>query len=196
MKMYRQNFRKGKLVTEIGSKLFSKSYSKAKEKMYKSLGLGDDYKKAKTADRKSKSFMDVSDPAEKTLENKAKKKLGIKSKDVFSLNDEMRKKFGLKGDARPKSAKTFRGKKVPGKTSEERMRNINKIMQKDKTKPSKGSIVRIKKMGGGMMNRKMYSKGSNFGMLSVKAGIDQDPNPTYADKIAGAKMKNKNKKKK
>ena len=34
-----------------------------------------------------------------------------------------------------------------------------------------------------------------FGTLSVRAGIDKNPNPTYADKIAGAKMKNKNKKK-
>ena len=31
-------------------------------------------------------------------------------------------------------------------------------------------------------------------MLSVKAGIDKNPNPTQADRIAGAKMKNKNKK--
>lgn len=28
---------------------------------------------------------------------------------------------------------------------------------------------------------------SGFGMLSVKAGIDKNPNPTFADKIAGAK---------
>jgi hypothetical protein len=28
-----------------------------------------------------------------------------------------------------------------------------------------------------------------FGMLSVKAGIDNNPKVTYADKIAGAKMK-------
>ena len=27
----------------------------------------------------------------------------------------------------------------------------------------------------------------NFGMLSVKAGIDNNPNPTHADRIAGAK---------
>ena len=33
-----------------------------------------------------------------------------------------------------------------------------------------------------------------FGTLSVRAGIDNNPNPTYADKIAGAKMKKKNKK--
>ena len=34
-------------------------------------------------------------------------------------------------------------------------------------------------------------KTSKFGMLSVKAGIDKNPNPTQADRIAGAKMKNK-----
>ncbi len=28
-----------------------------------------------------------------------------------------------------------------------------------------------------------------FGMLSIKAGIDNNPKITYADKIAGAKMK-------
>ena len=61
---------------------------------------------------------------------------------------------------------------------------------------------RFKKMGGGM-TREMYSKGSNgkkkdkkkaFGMLSVKAGIDKNPKPTQADRIAGAKMRNKGKK--
>ena len=30
---------------------------------------------------------------------------------------------------------------------------------------------------------------TNFGMLSVKAGIDNNPNPTKADRIAGATMK-------
>jgi len=32
---------------------------------------------------------------------------------------------------------------------------------------------------------------TEFGMLSVKAGIDKNPNPTAADRIAGAKMKTK-----
>ena len=45
-----------------------------------------------------------------------------------------------------------------------------------------------------LAKKKKKSK-TPFGMLSVKAGIDKNPNPTYADKIAGAKMKNKNKKK-
>jgi len=33
--------------------------------------------------------------------------------------------------------------------------------------------------------------GSTFGMLSVKAGVDKNPNPTAADRIAGAKMNKK-----
>ena len=32
-----------------------------------------------------------------------------------------------------------------------------------------------------------------FGTLSVRAGIDNNPNPTYADKIAGAKIEVKTK---
>ena len=35
---------------------------------------------------------------------------------------------------------------------------------------------------------KVEKKKSKFGMLSVKAGIDKNPNPTQADRIAGAKM--------
>ena len=37
------------------------------------------------------------------------------------------------------------------------------------------------------------AKKDNFGMLSVKAGIDKNPNPTAADRIAGATKKNKTK---
>ena len=47
----------------------------------------------------------------------------------------------------------------------------------------KGKDVKKKTKGGG----------SDFGMLSVKAGIDKNPNPTQADRIAGAKMSNRKK---
>jgi hypothetical protein len=39
------------------------------------------------------------------------------------------------------------------------------------------------KMGGAMKKAK---DGTEFGMLSVKAGVDKNPNPTAADRIAGA----------
>jgi hypothetical protein len=35
--------------------------------------------------------------------------------------------------------------------------------------------------------KKKMKDGGAFGMLSVKAGIDNNPNPTQADRIAGAK---------
>ena len=34
-------------------------------------------------------------------------------------------------------------------------------------------------------------KKSKFGMLSVEAGVDNNPNPTQADRIVGATKKNK-----
>ena len=43
-----------------------------------------------------------------------------------------------------------------------------------------------------VMERPKFQKGgSAFGMLSVKAGIDKNPRPTAADRIAGAKMNKK-----
>ena len=44
-----------------------------------------------------------------------------------------------------------------------------------------------KKFNGKTDNRN--NRTQNFGMLSVKAGIDNNPNPTKADRIAGATMK-------
>ena len=40
---------------------------------------------------------------------------------------------------------------------------------------------------GGMMMKKKAKNGTSFGMLSVKAGVDKNPKPTAADRIAGAK---------
>jgi hypothetical protein len=43
---------------------------------------------------------------------------------------------------------------------------------------------------GGSVKPKMQKGGSTpFGMLSVKKGIDKNPKPTQADRIAGATMK-------
>ena len=54
-------------------------------------------------------------------------------------------------------------------------------------------LVRMPDGGCGTRETPSFKKGgSTFGMLSVKAGIDKNPKPTAADRIAGAK---KNKKK-
>ena len=63
---------------------------------------------------------------------------------------------------------------------------------------AKGGRIGLKR-GTGLIPKKKSNVDKikkTFGTLSVRAGIDNNPNPTYADKIAGAKMKNKNKKKK
>ena len=72
---------------------------------------------------------------------------------------------------------------------------------KDLEKKAKGGRVGLKR-GTGLMKKKSNvqkiketfgpkNKSTKFGMLSVKAGIDKNPNPTQADRIAGAKMKNR-----
>ena len=49
----------------------------------------------------------------------------------------------------------------------------------------------LKKQKRGGTVKKYAKGGSTFGMLSVKAGVDNNPKPTAADRIAGAKKKAK-----
>jgi hypothetical protein len=67
------------------------------------------------------------------------------------------------------------------------MKTIKKFLKKEinnmRMSYKKGKDVKKKTKGGG----------SDFGMLSVKAGIDKNPNATQADRIAGAKMGNRKK---
>jgi hypothetical protein len=57
-----------------------------------------------------------------------------------------------------------------------------------------GGCIAERKPGmkkGGAMKKMAKGGSTSFGMLSVKAGIDKNPRPTAADRIAGAKMKKK-----
>ena len=87
-----------------------------------------------------------------------------------------------------------------------RLEDMKKTKSQTQTRPgkqnlAKGGRVGLKR-GTGLMKKKSNiqkiketfgpkNKSTKFGMLSVKAGIDKNPNPTQADRIAGAKMKNK-----
>ena len=53
---------------------------------------------------------------------------------------------------------------------------------------NKRDIRKVESMIGSSKSSKREKGKTNFGMLSVKAGIDKNPNPTAADRIAGAKM--------
>ena len=91
-----------------------------------------------------------------------------------------------------------------GKIKKDFSKKVTEIYDKYEKK-AKGGRVGLKR-GTGLMKKKSdvqkikeafaprvskNKKASKFGMLSVKAGIDKNPNPTQADRIAGAKMKNK-----
>jgi len=54
---------------------------------------------------------------------------------------------------------------------------------------NKRDIRKTESMTGASKSSKREKGKTKFGMLSVKAGIDKNPNPTKADRIAGAKMK-------
>ena len=88
-----------------------------------------------------------------------------------------------------------------------RLEDMQKTKSQTQTRPgkqnlAKGGRVGLKR-GTGLMKKKSNiqkiketfgpkkNKSTKFGMLSVKAGIDKNPNPTQADRIAGAKMKSK-----
>jgi hypothetical protein len=73
---------------------------------------------------------------------------------------------------------------------------INRIGRIAKTNDDRAKQVfgRMKKRAGDPLfkdgwdgGKKKAEKGGAFGMLSVKAGIDKNPKPTQADRIAGAK---------
>ena len=66
---------------------------------------------------------------------------------------------------------------------------ITGIPNSGPTGPNYQGVDTMKK--GGMVKKKYAKGGSSFGMLSVKAGIDKNPKPTAADRIAGATRKMK-----
>ena len=98
----------------------------------------------------------------------------------------------------------------PNKKTGETVKKVSKLNDeideiRKKTSKAKGGRIGLKR-GTGLTKKKSNvqkikeafapkvsknKKASKFGMLSVKAGIDKNPNPTQADRIAGAKMKSK-----
>ena len=99
-------------------------------------------------------------------------------------------------DKYTKSAKTEEDKIKLRKPVGPALGKLSKITQQFPEKKAKGGRIGLKR-GTGLPKKKsnVDKIKKTFGTLSVRAGIDKNPNPTYADKIAGAKMKNKNKKK-
>ena len=89
----------------------------------------------------------------------SKKKQGASQQKPFKKKKKKKGKYGGDIPAR---------KEVPA--------NPHGVTKKDQD----GNTILMAKDGG---------SASKFGMLSVKAGIDNNPNPTQADRIAGATKK-------
>lgn len=77
----------------------------------------------------------------------------------------------------------FPGKMIP--KSQSNYENGFNIATGMYDKPAKKATTPAKKS----VPKKKMKNGGSFGMLSVKAGVDKNPKPTAADRIAGAKMK-------
>jgi hypothetical protein len=85
-----------------------------------------------------------------------------------------------------KVKKAQAGKMVAGEMTGKMYKKsaIDKIGDKQAKELDKASVLGKKAMAKAKPKAK---SGGAFGMLSVKAGIDKNPNPTQADRIAGAK---------
>ena len=124
---------------------------------------------------------------------------------IGGVKPKTKKSFQVKDfKTRVKSVESGIKEGAKGSTlSKEGNAKIRKKVKETMLSPARKKLLKITRermMGGGMMGRPMYKKGSkkavgkksDFGMLSVKAGIDNNPKPTQADKIAGATNKRKN----
>ena len=86
-----------------------------------------------------------------------------------------------------KSSDSLRKLPITGKTLKEKLENskTNRAKADSLYKVAKKREAGEMKKGGKMI--KKAKNGTSFGMLSVKAGVDKNPKPTAADRIAGAK---------
>ena len=132
------------------------------------------------------------------------------TKETIKARSEVQKKFkpineGIANETRQLRQKLqgMRGERIT-QSGISKGKNVTPGIYEPKKKTekkAKGGRVGLKR-GTGLMKKKSNvqkiketfgpkNKSTKFGMLSVKAGIDKNPNPTQADRIAGAKMKSK-----
>ena len=138
----------------------------------------------KNLTKRRKDFEDLVKTTDKYTKNltgegkiKVKEAVQPAAKKISGIYDKYEKKLGP-GSSNPK-AKT-ENKAKGGRVGLKRGTGLMK---------KKSDIQKIKEAFAPRVSKN--KKASKFGMLSVKAGIDKNPNPTQADRIAGAKMKSK-----
>ena len=141
---------------------------------------------------------------------------GVKPKAIIS---EATKKFKQKvkaiDEGLRKGIEDFKSGNPNRNVTDDQISKIRKDKKKEMVQKETKAFLRDKKRKGGRIGfkkgtgksgvpamdiktkislaKKKKNKKSDFGMLSVKAGIDKNPNPTHADRIAAGKMKDKKK---
>ena len=138
------------------------------------------------------TIIGVKPKVNKTKLDKAKSKLAITTQKAKAAGAKLKqtlfesKNKAFKGDDFTFSYSKKKTPKVPEQKAKGGRAGFKRgtgLMKK------KSNVQKIKETFAPKVSKN--KKASKFGMLSVKAGIDKNPNPTQADRIAGAKMKSK-----
>jgi hypothetical protein len=129
--------------------------------------------------------------SEKQLEKKSVKDIDkiLYAKGGMTTSTKTEKQEG--GPTNTSGRLTRLGNKIARKT--DAGKTVSEGLQKRYDKAADKVIIKqLKKSTKEKAKTKMAKGGTtSFGMLSVKAGIDKNPKPTAADRIAGAKKKRK-----
>ena len=123
-------------------------------------------------------------------------------KQIDLIQDKLlgkKKAYGGVNKVKPVYAKEGKSMKLPKKRPKlpkKKPKNFKKIVEDQRLARGEITIGDLNEANTNpkdFMPDKMLEKqtGGGFGMLSVKAGIDNNPKPTQADRIAGATMKDK-----
>ena len=141
---------------------------------------------------------------------------GVKPKPKLSeATQTFKQKIKAIDEGLDKGIKDFKTENPKRQITDDQIKKVKKDKKEEMMIKERKAFLREKKRKGGRIGfkkgtgrtgvpamdiktkislaKKKKKNQGDFGMLSVKAGIDKNPNPTQADRIAGAKMKNKKK---
>jgi hypothetical protein len=124
---------------------------------------------------------------------------GVKPKSISNATKRFKAKVEATKKAVKKGTDDFKKENPKSLVTDKQIKTIQKETAEKSNKKSRKEYLRERKMGGGMMGRPMYKKGSkkavgkksDLGMQSVIYGLDNKPEITAADPKAKFIAKNK-----
>ena len=123
----------------------------------------------------------------------------IKPKPISKATKKFKSKIAETKKAIKKGTDDFKKENPNRSVTDKQIKTIQRQQTEKSNKKTRKEFLRERKMGGGMMGRPMYKKGSkkavgkksNLGMQSVIHGLDTNPKITAADPKAKFIAKNK-----